>query len=114
MKTKSILFIIAMTVFSIGSLYAKTETKTFKVYGNCGMCKKRIEKAATGVKGTTTADWDQKTKMMKVVFDSDSTNLETIEKAIAKVGHDTDKVKANDKTYAALPGCCKYERPAKK
>ena len=33
-----------------------------------------------------------------------------IQKAVAKVGHDTDMHKAEDKVYNALPGCCLYER----
>lgn len=33
-----------------------------------------------------------------------------IHEKIASVGHDTEKVKATDKAYNSLPGCCKYER----
>ncbi|MFA6854485.1 MAG: copper chaperone, partial [Bacteroidales bacterium] len=28
--------------------------------------------------------------------------------ALAAVGHDTDKYKADQATYDALPSCCKY------
>ena len=33
-----------------------------------------------------------------------------VKKAIAKVGHDTDEVKATDEDYEKLHGCCMYER----
>jgi hypothetical protein len=33
-----------------------------------------------------------------------------VKKAIAKVGHDTDAVKAEDAVYENLHGCCLYER----
>jgi hypothetical protein len=33
-----------------------------------------------------------------------------VKKAIAKAGHDTDTVKADDVTYNNLHHCCKYER----
>ncbi|GAQ48651.1 hypothetical protein FPK15_contig00015-0005 [Flavobacterium psychrophilum] len=33
-----------------------------------------------------------------------------VEKAIAKVGHDTEAVKANINDYDNLHTCCKYER----
>jgi hypothetical protein len=33
-----------------------------------------------------------------------------VKKAVAKVGHDTDEVKATDEEYDNLHGCCKYER----
>jgi hypothetical protein len=36
--------------------------------------------------------------------------MESIHLAIAKVGHDTDLLKADDKVYEALPGCCQYDR----
>jgi hypothetical protein len=32
------------------------------------------------------------------------------EKAIAKVGHDTDDVKSTEEDYQNLHGCCQYER----
>lgn len=34
-------------------------------------------------------------------------NLEAKYIAVAKAGHDTDKIKAYDKVYTSLPGCCK-------
>ena len=44
-------------------------------------------------------------------FDPDKTSIETISKAIAAAGHDTDKDKAPDEVYNALPACCKYREP---
>ena len=88
----------------------KGEKISFKVYGSCGMCENRIEKAALGVEGVNSADWDKETKMLKLTCDASKAKVETIHKAIAKVGHDTDKVKADDEIYSNLPGCCKYDR----
>jgi len=82
----------------------------FKVSGNCEMCKDRIEKAAHSVGGVKSAHWDSKTKMMGVEFDSMQTELSTIQKAIAKAGHDTGKFRADDTTYAHLPECCHYRK----
>jgi periplasmic mercuric ion binding protein len=44
MNTIKMLMMAAFTILSV-SLFAQTKTESFKVYGNCGMCKKRIEKA---------------------------------------------------------------------
>ena len=88
----------------------KGEKTSFKVWGNCGMCENRIEKAALGVEGVNSADWDKETKMLKLTCDASKAKVETIHKAIAKVGHDTDKAKADDEVYSKLPGCCKYDR----
>ncbi len=87
-------------------------TTKFKVYGNCGMCEKRIEKAAK-IKGVTLADWDIDTKILTVQFDETKVKPGKIHDAVAAVGHDTDKVRAKDKVYNKLHSCCKYERPEK-
>ena len=84
-------------------------TAKFKVYGNCGMCEKRIEKAAK-IDGVRLADWDEDSKMITVTFNPEKVKPGRIHKAIAAVGHDTDKVKAPDDVYAELPECCLYER----
>ena len=84
-------------------------TTKFKVYGNCGMCEKRIEKAAK-LDGVSSADWNEETKMLTVTFDAQKVKPGQIHKAVAAVGHDTDKVKAPDEVYAELHGCCQYER----
>ena len=85
-------------------------TTKFKVYGNCGMCEKRIEKAAQ-IDGVAAADWDVETKMLTVTFEPAKVKPGQIHKAVAAVGHDTDKVRASDEVYANLHGCCQYERP---
>lgn len=79
------------------------------VLGNCESCKARIEKAAKSA-GATTALWNVKTKDLTLNFDSSKTDLDKIAKSIALAGHDNAKFKAEDKTYNALPSCCKYER----
>jgi mercuric ion binding protein len=84
-------------------------TETFKVWGNCEMCKARIEKAAKE-EGVSSADWNIETKILTVSFDPAKTNLGAIEKKIADVGHDNEKYRADDKVYNALPECCKYKR----
>lgn len=95
-------------------LPGEKKTETVKVYGNCGMCEKRIEKAAKAIDGVSKADWDQEKKELTVTFDSEVTNLESIEAGIAAVGHDTENARAKDEVYSELHGCCKYDRPEKK
>ncbi|MBX2892191.1 MAG: heavy-metal-associated domain-containing protein [Saprospiraceae bacterium] len=86
-----------------------TMTTKFKVYGNCGMCKKRIEKAAK-VEGVSLADWDEATQMLTVIFELSKVTPRQLHKAVAAVGHDTDKERASDEVYENLHGCCQYER----
>ncbi len=84
--------------------------KTIKVSGNCDMCKERIETAAKSIAGVSSADWSPDTKMLQVKFDASKTNSDDIQKAIAKVGHDTEKYTATLEAYNALPECCLYRK----
>lgn len=86
------------------------KTASFKVYGSCGMCKNRIEKAATSVKGACSAEWDKETKLLKLTYHSEKVKVEKIHDAITLVGYDTEKSTASDQAYTDLPGCCKYDR----
>ncbi len=92
-----------------GQINEKTVSFSFKVLGNCDMCKSRIEKAALGVDGVYEASWDKNTKMIEFKANGDL-DLTKVHKAIAAVGHDTDKEKAPDDVYNKLPGCCLYDR----
>ncbi len=113
MKTK-IISVVVLVLMGTMSLFAQSKTEKFKVFGNCSMCEKTIEKAANAVEGVTSADWDKTTKMMNVTFDKSKTNVHKVHMAIAKVGYDTEMHKANDEVYNKLPGCCKYERKNEK
>ncbi len=84
-------------------------TETYKVSGNCGMCKDRIEEAAKNVKGVTQANWSVSKKILTVMYFPDQTNGLAIQKAVANVGHDTEKYKADIAVYNKLPSCCRYE-----
>ena len=104
------LILAILIMMGAGSLLAQSETEKFEVKGNCGMCKKRIESAALSVDGVSRADWDQKTKMVELILDESKTDVNKVQMAIAKSGHDTKTHKASDETYDKLPGCCKYDR----
>lgn len=113
MKSKIFFTLTMILAFSASTMAQNLKTEKVKVYGNCESCKTRIEKASKSVVGVKKASWDQETKMLEVTYDPTKTNIEKIETAVAKVGHDTDAIKADDKTYSSLPKCCQYERPKK-
>jgi len=90
------------------------------VKGNCGMCKSTIEKAVKGLDFVKNAEWGIKTKILDVEF-IDSANsdidpllavalLESLNLAITESGYETMNSTANQSSYDALPGCCKYDR----
>jgi copper chaperone CopZ len=114
MKTvKTIALMLLTSVFMWAKAPLHDETITFKVWGNCEMCKARIEKAMK-LEGVKKGEWNVDTKMATVTFDIHSVGPEAIHKAIAAVGYDTELVSADDKVYKKLPGCCQYDRAPKK
>jgi periplasmic mercuric ion binding protein len=117
MKTISLFFAIGL-LCAIGietsaqtgtKTSVKQKTETFKVWGNCDMCKARIEKAVKS-EGAVSADWNMNTKILAVTFDPSKTSVDAFSKKLAAVGHDTEKYRADDKAYQALDACCQYER----
>jgi copper chaperone CopZ len=82
---------------------------SFGVRGNCGMCKKTIEKAVNAVEGVANVNWDVDKKKIDVSFDDTKTDADAIHKAIAASGYDTEKVAGNEEAYNNLPGCCQYD-----
>ncbi|MBA3828315.1 MAG: ATPase [Taibaiella sp.] len=112
---KFVKFLAALIVLFTANdtIHAQTRAETIKVSGNCGSCKKHIEKAAKQA-GATIAEWNQDTKVLKVSYDEKKTSNDNIQKKIASVGYDTEKYTGDDKAYNALDECCQYDRKNKK
>lgn len=115
MKSISKILVAITLLLSFTSCDAQiknAKTETVKIYGNCGMCEDRIEKAGN-LKNVAKVDWDVDTKMAAITFDAKQTNQDAILKRIALSGHDSDQFLAPNDTYSKLPGCCRYDREAK-
>jgi uncharacterized protein YabN with tetrapyrrole methylase and pyrophosphatase domain len=117
MKIKFIIASIMSIVLTVSVVSAQTKsapkTESVKIWGNCGMCKTTIEKAAKDA-GATTAVWNKTTKMLKITYLESVTSNAKIQEKIASVGYDTKDVTAPDAVYNELPECCQYERKAAK
>lgn len=98
-------------LFACTTVHAQTTeiTDSVSVRGNCGMCKKNIETAATEA-GATYALWNRRTKVLQLRYDSSKTNLDKIEQKIADKGYDTEHKRGSDEAYEKLEACCHYER----
>jgi cation transport ATPase len=88
----------------------KNAKYSIEVNGNCDLCKKRIEKAAFSVVGVKSAIWNVETHQLALIINEEKCTILEVKTAIAKVGHDTDEVKATDADYQKLHSCCQYER----
>jgi copper chaperone CopZ len=111
---KNILFGLLLLVVTFSAQGQDKKNKNAKysieVNGNCGLCKKRIEKAAFSVSGVKSAVWDVDSHLLSLILNEDKTSLLDVKKAVANVGHDTDEVKATEEIYDNLHSCCQYER----
>ena len=111
---KYLMTALVMLSFGVGNAQIKkSKTETVKIYGNCGMCKKTIEKAGN-IKGKSKVEWNSDTAMATITVDSTKTSIDDILKKIASVGYDSEKFRADDEVYNNLHNCCQYDRPAKK
>ncbi len=116
LKKMSLFAFVAMITFLLipqNDAFAQgrnAEEVEFTVLGNCGMCKDRIERAAYTVRGVRSANWDQEKQKLTLTFRTDRTDQETIERAIAKAGHDTESFITDEETHANLHHCCIYVR----
>ena len=85
MKTLQIFICsLLMVTFSFAA-NAQEASEAFKVSGNCGMCKKKIETAAKTA-GASYASWNTETKQLTVKYSSTSSNAAKIQQSIAAVG----------------------------
>ena len=98
------LFLITFSSFGQN----KNAKATIEVDGVCMMCKARIEKGAIKTKGVKSAVWNIDSRQLSLIFDERKTDIATIEKNVAGVGHDTKSVKATDEAYNSVHDCCKY------
>lgn len=105
---KQLTLILALLVTTLTFAQNKNAKASMEVDGVCGMCKERIEKAAIRTKGVKSAVWSIETHELKLIYDERKTDLKTISKNIAAVGHDTKEIKATDEAYDSVHACCRY------
>lgn len=108
---KKLLLFAGILFLGISAQAQKKNAKiSFEVNGICEMCKDRIEKATLKTKGVKFCNWNIASHQLSLIIDERKTNIETIQKNIAAVGHDTKEIKASKEAYDGLHNCCKYDR----
>jgi len=101
--------ILGIFLLSAQIIFAQNLSKnTFRVKGNCEMCKARIESTALKA-GAEYAEYsiDSQTLTLET---ANSTSTDDILKKVSEAGHDNEKFKASEQAYESLPGCCHYNR----
>lgn len=108
----TVLLYLFFAISSCDAQIKNAKTEKVKIYGNCGMCEKKIE-AAGSIKNISKIDWNKDTKLATLTFNSNKTSVDEILKRIAASGYDSDNFRASDEAYNNLHECCQYERPIK-
>ena len=93
---RKVVGLVSLFMFCVLIVLGAEKTAKFEVKAT-EACEAHIEKAAKSVDGVSQAEWDEKTQNLEVVYDDSKTNLDKIEMAVAKDGHDTPKHKAEKK-----------------
>jgi copper chaperone CopZ len=110
---KTMMAIVLLLSITVSNAQIKNATtETIKIFGNCGMCETKIEKAGN-LKNIANVDWNVDSKIATLTYDTKQTSQDEILKRIALAGYDSEKFLAPDKAYSSLPGCCQYDREAK-
>ena len=111
---KHIIIVLLVTFLGFSAQAQDKKNKNAKyvteVNGNCEQCQKRIQKAAYSVAGVKSAVWSIETHQLSLILNEEKSTPLDVKKAVAKVGHDTDEVKATAEDYQGLHSCCQYER----
>ena len=103
--------LLSIVFFNISSYAQESKTDTIKVFGNCNMCKEKIEGSLKEKDGITAKNWDKKTKLLVVTYDAAKISKEQIGQKIADVGYDNQYATATEKAYKKLHSRCQYDRP---
>lgn len=104
--------ILLLSVAVSNAQIKNATTESVKIFGNCGMCQTKIEKAGS-LKNIAEVEWNADTQIANLTYDAKQTNQDEILKRIALAGYDSEKFLATDNAYSDLPGCCQYDREAK-
>ena len=109
---KHIILMVSLLLIGLNldlSAQIKTdESQSITVYGNCEMCKRRIESAALNSGQVATAKWDLHSYQLTFTPKNRRFNSIKLHEAIASAGHDTNERKADITVYNELHTCCKY------
>ena len=104
MKALKFFSILSLVLFSITAI-AKNVTSEIKVYGNCDMCKEKIE-TAMDRPGISFSEWNEDTKILTVRYNDEKITEDEIHQIISDLGYSTDKLEANKEAQNKLDKCC--------
>ncbi|MFY0644200.1 MAG: cation transporter [Bacteroidia bacterium] len=107
---KSLKHILTLSLIAASFVvFAKSVTAKFKVEGQCGDCKVKIEKALD-IPGVSYAEWNEETKMLTVRYNDKKITENKIHTIISNIGYSTSKMAANKEAQSKLDACCQPKK----
>src|SRR5690606_9951165 len=103
--------LVLLSTLSIAQI-KNAKTETAKVNGNCGMCKRTIEKAGN-MKNEAQVVWDADNQRASITYDAEKTTVDTVLKRIAQVGYDNKKYLGPNDVCRNLYDGDQYDRKLK-
>lgn len=77
-----------------------------EVSGGCEICKVRIENHLMTLEGIISAKWNLSNKNLRVEMTNNILKLDDIHKALAAIGHSTERLKAKEGVVQQLSIAC--------
>lgn len=99
--------LLCVVVFTSLSQHSDIQESRIRVNGICGMCKTRIEKTAR-IDGVKKAQWSKTTRILTLSYQPSLVTIDSLQRRLASIGHDTERYIAADSVYSSLPSCCRY------
>ena len=117
MKTtilKSIFCLAVMLFISNAGVAQKSNQKAvIKTTLHCDHCKQcetcglKFNTEMLKIKGLKMFELNEEAMTFTIYYNEKKTDLQAIKEGISMLGYDADEVKANEKAYEKLDGCCK-------
>ncbi|OUX31562.1 MAG: hypothetical protein CBE24_04975 [bacterium TMED264] len=107
MKNKLFTLVMSFLLLMVGCNNTSEEMIINTPTIQCGMCQKTLEVGLAKVDGVSNPRVDLKTKKTILFHNPEKTNIQSIEKVVSELGYQANNLKANPKSYADLPACCK-------
>jgi len=115
LKLTSIVIAMFLVVGANAQKASSTKVVSIQTNGTCKPCKEKIEQGLAFEKGVKDVKYDLATAVVKITYNAEKTNVETLRKVINNLGYTADgqapekgkKAECSHSNKEEKPPCCK-------